>query len=74
MLREKMWMSELIAENARRQAAGPVQHGHLRVYEGGKVAAGYYVKWVGIWQRLWRRCCRGKNTTVQIHRLEAPRD
>lgn len=62
MLREKMWMSELIAEKARRQAAGPGQHGHLRVYEGGKVAAGYYVKPGGIWQRLWKVLARKKDS------------
>jgi hypothetical protein len=68
-----IWLGDLIAEKAWRQAAGPVRHGHLLVYEGGKVASGCYVKRAGIWQRLWKGLSR-KKTSVQIYRLDALQD
>lgn len=47
-----MWISEIIEQKLQRQAAGPVRHGHLQVFEGGKIAEGIYARPISLWRRV----------------------
>jgi len=47
-----MWISELIDQKLQRQAAGPVFHRHLQVFEGSKVAEGIYTRPISLWRRV----------------------
>lgn len=53
-----MWISEVIEQRRQRQAAGPIRYGHLRVFEGGKIAEGIYTQPIGFWRRIFTRLCR----------------
>lgn len=50
-----MWISEIIEQKLQQQAAGPVRHGHLQVFEGGKIADGVYAQEISLWRgfRNW---------------------
>ena len=47
-----MWISEMIAQKQQRQAAAPVRHRHLQIFEGGKIAEGVYVRPISFWRRV----------------------
>jgi hypothetical protein len=47
-----IWMSDLLEAKQQRLAAGPVQHGHLQVFEGGKLADGTYVEPPSLWHSI----------------------
>jgi len=47
-----MWISELIDQKQQLQAAGPLRHEHLQVFEGGKIANGVYVQPITFWRRV----------------------
>lgn len=47
-----MWISEIVDQKQQRQAAGPVQHGHLQIFEGGKIAKGVYARPICLWRRI----------------------
>jgi len=55
-----IWMSELLEEKRQRLAAGPIQHGHLRVFEGGKLADGTYVEPKSLWHSIRSWLARDK--------------
>lgn len=60
-----MWISEIIAQKQQRQMAGPVRHGHLQVFEGGKIAEGVYAKPISSWRRLGNWLIR-RQRSVQL--------
>jgi len=47
-----MWISELIDQKQQLQATGPLRHGHLQVFEGGKIAHRVYVQPITFWWRV----------------------
>lgn len=47
-----MWISEIVDQKEQRQAAGPVQHRHLQIFEGGKIAADVYMRPISHWRRI----------------------
>lgn len=60
-----MWISEIIEQKLQRQAAGPVRHGHLQVFEGGKIAEGVFAQQISLWQRLRNRMAR-RSLSLQL--------
>lgn len=47
-----MWISEMVEQQKRQQAKGPVRRGHLQVITGGKVADGVFASRPTLLQRL----------------------
>jgi len=47
-----IWTSEVIQQQREQQAKGPVRHGHLQVFAGGKVADGVFASRPTLFQRI----------------------
>lgn len=60
-----MWISEMIAQKQQRQAAGPVRHRHLQIFEGGKIAEGIYAQPISLSRRLGNWLIR-RQRSVQL--------